>query len=468
MIHFFVTEDAYKRKEAAAVRQLQTLLAQGRPVSIKKNVKHIFKERDNAPNLDLRHFNRVIAIDTEKKVAAVEGMVSFHDLVEAALPLNLMPQAVPELRSITVGGAIAGLGGQSSSFKYGLVHEMVTDFDLLTGEGKVVHCAPNSNADLFYMLPNSYGSLGYVLRCHIRLNQVQPYVNVRFRRFNGPGPFFAAMDKEVRAGTADFIEGASFSPREYVLILGEMDEEPATAEKPLVPLYDPFFLKLRDPQAAGVTMTIKDYIWRWDPDVFWATDQQNIFGSILLNPLFRRTLGPAVLRSDRLIKIGKFRNRLRRKGQASFLFQEEKRREALIQDAAIPFANAEAFDTWLATELQIYPLWYCPVKSTKPIGTYPLYKPGSKYVVDFGFYTSMDLDEDMDSFHYNRQIEKKLLEMDGLKCLYSDTFFGYDQFWSIYDKDKYDQVKSKYDPGNTYLDLYRKVVNDPQPSVHEL
>ena len=468
MTYQFTSESDYKQDENDAIRQFQILLSRSQTVSIKKNVRHIFKERANAPNLDLRRFNRVIAIDTQKKIAAVEGMVSFSDLVDAALPLNLMPQAVPELRSITVGGAIAGLGGQSSSFKYGLVHEMVTDFDLLTGEGKVVHCAPNSNADLFYMLPNSYGSLGYVLRCNIRLNQVQPYVNVRFRRFTAPGPFFNAMDKEVRSGTADFIEGASFSPREHVLLLGEMAGAPASGEKPFVPLYDPFFLKVRDPRAAGVSMTIKDYIWRWDPDAFWATDQQNIFGSILLNPLFRRTLGPAVLRSDRLIKIGKYRNRLRRKGQASFLFQEERRKEALIQDAAIPFANAEAFDTWLATELRIYPLWYCPVKTTKPIGTYPLYKPGSKYVVDFGFYTSMDLDEEMDSYHYNRQIEKKLLEMDGLKCLYSDTFFGYEQFWSIYDKENYDQVKSKYDPDNSYLDLYRKVVNDPEPVAQDL
>ena len=69
-------------------------------------------------------------------------MTTFYDLVEATLAYDLMPQAVPELRSITVGGAIAGLGGQSSSFSFGLVHEMVTDFDLLTGEGKVIHCSP--------------------------------------------------------------------------------------------------------------------------------------------------------------------------------------------------------------------------------------------------------------------------------------------------------------------------------------
>ena len=432
MIHQVTAISEYERKQAAAINQFQTLLAEGQSISIKKNVKHIFKDRDEPPNLDLRAFNQVVSIDTDRRIAAVEGMTTFYDLVEATLPFNLMPQAVPELRSITVGGAVAGLGGQSSSFIYGLVHEIVTDFDLLTGEGKVVYCSPDENADLFYMLPNSYGSLGYVLRCNIKLNEVDPYVNVRLERFSENGQFFEAMDRAVRLQEVDFVEGASFSPTEFVLLSGVFAQVPR--KKPLVPVYDPFFLRVRDPHVDSVTLSIKDYIWRWDPDAFWATDQKNVFGSILLNPLFRRTLGPAILRSDRLIKIGKYRNRLRKEGRVSFLFQEEKRKEALIQDAAIPFANAATFDSWLADELNIYPLWYCPFKTTRPIGTYPLYKPGSEFVVDFGFYTSMDLEDAMDMFHYNRKIEKKLLELDGLKCLYSDTFFEYDQFWSIYDK----------------------------------
>ena len=67
----------------------------------------------------------------------------------------------------------------------------------------------------------------------------------------------------------------------------------------------------------------------------------------------------------------------------------------------------------------------------------------------------------MAPYFYNKQIENRLVELGGMKCLYSDTFFGEDQFWSIYDKQAYDQVKAKYDPHNTYLDLYQKVVNKP-------
>ena len=460
MIYELSAPAEHERKKAGAIQQFQALLAAGQNISIKKNVKHIFKERDKKPNLDLRRFNQVLSIDTDKKIATVEGMTSFYTLVEAALAHHLMPQAVPELRSITVGGAIAGLGGQSSSFKFGLVHEMVTDFDLLTGEGKVIHCSPESNPDIFYMLPNSYGSLGYVLKCNIKLNSVSPYVKVHYHRYTEAAPFFEAMAGAIEAAEADFIEGVSFSPQAYILLTGDFVPELAAGESAFNPVHEPFFKSIEETAVSTATLTIKDYIWRWDPDAFWATDQKNIIGSVLLNPLFRKTFGRYVLRSDRLIKIGKFRNRLRKKGVAKFLFLEEKRKEALIQDAAIPIEAAAAFEAWLAAELAIFPLWFCPVKTTKPIGTYPLYRPESEVVIDFGFYISMVLEDTMPDTYYNRQIEQKLVEIGGLKCLYSDTFFEKEQFWSIYDKIAYDAVKSKYDPNNTYLNLYQKVVND--------
>jgi len=459
MFHELVSSAEYDEKEADAVRQFKTLLSQGQNISIKKNARHIFKDRDQKPNLDLRHFNQVLSIDTENKIATVEGMTTFYDLVNATLAFNLMPQAVPELRSITVGGVIAGLGGQSSSFKFGLVHEMVTDFDLLTGEGKVIHCSPISNSDIYYMLPNSYGSLGYVLKCNIKLNKIAPYVKLSYLRFSKASDFFQAMINEVDSCEVDFIEGVSFSPSKYILLIGKFTGKLPPTEKCFVPLHEPFFRSIQDPDISLSHLTTYDYIWRWDPDAFWGTDQKNLIGPILLNPIFRRTLGRYLLRSDRLVKIGQFRNRLRKKGAAKYVFLEAKRKEALIQDAAIPIDSAADFDAWLAKELHIFPLWYCPVKTTKPIGIYPLYKPESEFVLDFGFYTSIKLEDHMEPYFYNKQIENKLVEFGGLKCLYSDTFFGEDQFWSIYDKQAYDQVKAKYDPHNAYLDLYHKVVN---------
>jgi FAD/FMN-containing dehydrogenase len=307
-------------------------------------------------------------------------------------------------------------------------------------------------------LPNSYGSLGYVLRCTIKLNKVSPYVKLEYQRFAKAGDFFEVLVAEVESNAADFVEGVSFSPGEYILLAGRFTDILPPNEKTFVPLYEPFFKSIRDPNIKSKHLAIRDYIWRWDPDAFWATNQKNIFGSILPNPIFRRTIGPLVLRSDRLLKIFRFRKKLRELGLANIVFLESRRKESLIQDAAVPMDAAPAFDAWLSEDLHIYPIWYCPVKTTKPLGTYPLYNPKSELVLDFGFYISVDLEDHMDAHHYNLRIERKLVDMGGIKCLYSDTFYDRDQFWSIYDKPKYDLVKARYDPDSTFLNLYDKVV----------
>jgi FAD/FMN-containing dehydrogenase len=70
-----------------------------------------------------------------------------------------MPAVVPQLKTITLGGAVAGVGIESTSHARGLVHETVRELEVLTGDGAIVTCTPdNEHADLFFGFPNSYGT----------------------------------------------------------------------------------------------------------------------------------------------------------------------------------------------------------------------------------------------------------------------------------------------------------------------
>ena len=112
--------------------------------------------------------------------ADVLGMTTYEELVDATLPHGLMPLVVPQLKTITLGGAVTGLGIESSSFRSGTPHESVLDLDVLTGDGRVMHVTPDGeHADLFAGFPNSYGTLGYALRLRIELEPVSPYVHLR-------------------------------------------------------------------------------------------------------------------------------------------------------------------------------------------------------------------------------------------------------------------------------------------------
>ena len=105
-------------------------------------------------------FDGVLSVDAEAKTADVLGMTTYEHLVDATLPYGLMPLVVPELKTITLGGAVAGVGIESTSFRNGFPHESVLEMDVLTGDGRVVTASPtNEHADLFKAFPNSYGTL---------------------------------------------------------------------------------------------------------------------------------------------------------------------------------------------------------------------------------------------------------------------------------------------------------------------
>ena len=124
----------------------------GAPVRLAKKTSNLFRIREQAtaPGVDVGAFAGVLWVDPVNRTADVLGMTTYEDLVDATLAYGLMPLVVPQLKTITLGGAVTGLGIESTSFRDGLPHESVIEMDVLTGAGEVVTARPDGeHADLF-------------------------------------------------------------------------------------------------------------------------------------------------------------------------------------------------------------------------------------------------------------------------------------------------------------------------------
>ena len=190
-------------RAVAALREQYAALPPGAPVRLGKRTSNLFRFRPPAagPRLDVSHFDHVLDVDPGTRTADVQGMVTYEKLVAATLPHGLMPLVVPQLKTITLGGAVVGLGIESSSFRNGLPHESVREMEILTGDGRVVVARPTgAHADLFAALPNSYGTLGYALRLRIDLEPVAPFVRLRHLRFTDAKECAATMADVCTAG----------------------------------------------------------------------------------------------------------------------------------------------------------------------------------------------------------------------------------------------------------------------------
>jgi FAD/FMN-containing dehydrogenase len=126
-------------------------------VGLAKSTSNLFRDRARraAPRIDLKHFNRVVAFDAAAQTVDTEGMTTYAELASATLAHRAMPCVVPQLRSITVGGAMAGVGIEATSFRHGLVHDTAVALEVLTSDGRVVICTrDNEHRDMFFGFPN--------------------------------------------------------------------------------------------------------------------------------------------------------------------------------------------------------------------------------------------------------------------------------------------------------------------------
>ena len=109
-------------------------------MGLAKDTSNLFRDRADAPRrrLDVRGMCEVLAVDRDAGRVDAEGMATYESLVRACLAHGLMPAVVPQLKTITLGGAVAGVGIEATSYRYGLVHETVLEIEVLTGDGACV------------------------------------------------------------------------------------------------------------------------------------------------------------------------------------------------------------------------------------------------------------------------------------------------------------------------------------------
>ncbi|HEY2576188.1 MAG TPA: FAD-binding oxidoreductase [Streptosporangiaceae bacterium] len=458
------------QEAVAELRRAYAAIPAGTPVRLAKSTSNLFRFREPVKGrrgfgraaatpaasgrLDGAPFGDVLSIDKEARTAVAGGMTTYEDLADATLRHGLMPLVVPELKTITLGGAVTGLGVESTSLRNGLPHESVIAIEILTGDGRVVTATrDNEHSALLRGFPNSYGTLGYALSLTIELEPVKPFVHLRHFRFGGADACLAAAGEIAATGgyqghRADFLDGTVFGLGEMYLTVGSFsDSAPWRSDYTGQQVY---YKSICGPREDF--LSIRDYLWRWDTDWFWCSRP---FG--VQNPAIRRLWPKRYRRSDVYRKLVAFD---RAKGLTSALDARRGRpqNEAVIQDVEIPLARAAEFLAFFAAKVGMSPVWLCPLRlrSDRPWPLYPL-RPGEVYV-NIGFWGTVPLPPGRADGYHNRLIEEKVAELGGHKGLYSTSFYSEDEFWQHYNGPAYAELKREYDGAGRLAGLYEKCV----------
>src|SRR3989338_8113174 len=246
--------------------------------------------------IDVSTLDHVVNINIEEQYVLAEPNVPMDQLVEETLRHGLIPPVVPEFPGITVGGAVQGGAGESSSFKYGAVHDCCVEYEMVLGNGEVIRVSREAHGDLFLGTAGSYGTLGAVTLVKIKLLSVTAYVRLRYQTCKNLPETIAALQQAARSDV-DFVDGIIFSESCSVVMTGVRSNEPL----PQVPRFtrardDWFYIHAEKIAATNDSyeeaVQLLDYLFRYDRGGFWIGRHAFEWWSIPFNAFTRFLLDP--------------------------------------------------------------------------------------------------------------------------------------------------------------------------------
>jgi hypothetical protein len=435
------------RHQNLVAKLRKSLAGNTMPLRVKKRgVSNLFRydgrKKAAACEVDLSAFTRPIEVDTKAKTLMVQGLTTFEDIVDFTLPHGFTPLITPELKRITIGGAIVGIGIETNSFRYGFVHDSLLEAEVLLPDGRVVICTPNNKyADLFAGLANSYGTLGYILRAKIKLHAVKPYVQLTTTTYNSTASLLAAMHKAAKSPKTDYVESLIFSKSELHLTVTTLID---TAEEVTSIYGQTVFYRLIS-RPGTVYLTIKDYLFRYDPEWFWALPETFDYR------IFRAIAPRWVRNSGFYTRYIAWQEKHGQQTQPPFL-------EKLIQDWEVPWAQSQKLLDFALDNLSLEgkPLMAAPTMTLHKNTLYPM-QPGQLYL-NLGSYSFVRRRTNDLPYHYTKLMDDFCFAHSGIKMLYSATFLSEADFSKYYNGAAYKKLKTKYDPQGLAPTLYEKAV----------
>jgi hypothetical protein len=411
-------------------RSTAPLSRQKRVVSHQVPKVHDKKHTDE--KIDLTDFDQILEVDTKNRTCIAEPGVPFCELVDRTLPLGLVPIVVPELKTITIGGAVAGCSIESMSFVHGGFHDTCLEYEIITAKGDVLTCTPdNEHKLIFQMMHGSFGTVGILSKLKFKLIPAKPYVHLRHEHHESIDSYLESIWSHFEKQDVDFMDGIIHSNTQLSLCVGDfVDSAPYTNR------YD--WLKVYYQSTARRTedyFKTPHYFYRYDQGVT-NVHPKSFLGRLLLGKF---------LGSSEILRIAE---------KLRWLLLNDDRPDVTV-DTFLPFSRLKEFLLWYEKDFGHYPLWVVPYRRVHDYewladsfwkGT------DDKLLVDIAIYGMKQRGET----NYYRLMEQKLMELNGVKTLISYNYYPEDEFWRIFHKENFEKVKAITDPDNIFRNLYEK------------
>lgn len=391
----------------------------------------------------------ILSVDTEREIIRVEPGVTMKQINDTLLPLKWTLAITPELDDLTVGGLVMGTGIESSSFKFGLIQHICESFELLLSDGSLVTCARDNDPDLFYSIPWSYGTLGFLTSVELKIIPSTKYIRLEYEPVHEVDDIVKEFNMACTNKEIDFIDGILFGSNKGVIMKGKMVKDTDVEKFKINKIgrwYKPWFFLhvqniLNNNKSYYEYIPLKDYYHRHSRSLFWEMQDIIPFGN---NIMFRYLLGWLLPIKVSLLK-------LTQSGAIRKLYENNH----IIQDLLVPIIDLKKCLNKINSLVAVTPIWLCPFKLTNEPGMVKSENENNIYI-DIGIYGVPKVGN-FKPKETTRELESLTRDCKGFQMLYADTYMDRDEFRKMFHHKLYDFMRDKLMCNDAYPEIYDKV-----------
>eukprot|EP00471_Norrisiella_sphaerica_P002563 CAMPEP_0184485168 /NCGR_PEP_ID=MMETSP0113_2-20130426/6811_1 /TAXON_ID=91329 /ORGANISM="Norrisiella sphaerica, Strain BC52" /LENGTH=580 /DNA_ID=CAMNT_0026866499 /DNA_START=229 /DNA_END=1971 /DNA_ORIENTATION=+ len=476
----YASKSTHADRVAKIVAQLKEWNADGRKKKLRTSRANwqsmstrLMSNKQGCHLINVGHLNHILDYNPVEGTITVEPMVTFGEATEFLMPKGKCLECHIEMESITVGGASMGFGLETNSHRIGFFQETVVEYEIITPDAKVRKISAESDPELFYALPWSYGTIGFLSSVKCRIIKAKPFVHVTYI------PTFSAKDLSSKMNeiasdknAPDFLEATGYSKDKAVIQCARFADVSEASQKSSVNyinrFWKPFYYKwvetALDKGQFEEYIPVKHYYHRFTRSIFWELEDMIPFAN---HPLYRVLWGWMGAPEVSLLKL--FQGPVIRK---SSMYAHA------VQESIIPLTILEEgisrFDEWYG----IYPLLIFPVRVYDRKGLsgmiHPrkdLLLPGKNYGiwVDIGAYgvpRAIKQGRRWNAKKIVREMEDWTRHVGGWQALYTDVFCTERELEAMFDHSLLHKARKRLGCEKAFGSVYSKI--RPEPGLLDL
>lgn len=174
------TTSSHAERVKGVVEQIEKWNADGRKTRLRNARPNwasmstkLNSNKGNSSLVKTYDLNHIIDVNYDEMTITCEPMVTMGQITHHLVPKGLALQIQVEMESITIGGVSMGFGMETNSHRIGFFQESVVEYEIVTADAKIIKVNATSDPELFYALPWSCGTIGFLASVKVRMQKVE-------------------------------------------------------------------------------------------------------------------------------------------------------------------------------------------------------------------------------------------------------------------------------------------------------